>query len=190
MRSCTIKFTPPLPAIPKDTPANEDKSYEWEKICADRLKEMEKSAKRTLEGRSTIVVVNYVPPNDVASFLAIAQFVLLTILIVVWLQMGENIPFIGTFLAEKIFEKEWKFNAMVLFHAAILVKRWSDVLTMAKKLKKHNVERLKWALGPWLYWLVTAFFEGWRALQRFDEEVARVGRQMAEKGGEDSKKKK
>ena len=113
--------------------------------------------------------------------MSIAQLLLLTIVIVMYVAWAEETPVIGGFL-DKVFNKEWKFNAVAIFHTAILVKRWGNVLYLAKKLRKHQVDisgkgRIR---GPWLLWLVNAFLEGWRCERRFDEEVERVGRKWAE----------
>ncbi|KAF8470764.1 hypothetical protein BDZ91DRAFT_718936 [Kalaharituber pfeilii] len=190
-RSATIPFNPPLPPIPIEAHTNTDAAYKWESECANRLKEMEAEARKILEGRSDIVVERYLPPHTIASFLTMFQFIGLTMFIYYWLRYGEDMPYIGGFVARKIFNKEWKFNLTVFFHAAILVKRWGDVLGMAKKLRKHQVDINKRGRvrGPWVKWLINAFFEGWRCEARFDEEVARVGRLTAEKGEEPKKRK-
>jgi len=194
-RSTKIKFIPPLPAIPSQKKCNEDENaaYEWESGCAARLKEMEAEATKVLDGRSDIVVQRYIPPNNIASFITIFQFLFLTLLIYTWLRFGKDTPYIGEFFATKVFNKEWKFNMAVFFHAAVLVKRWGDVLNMAKKLRKHGVDLHKRGrvMGPWVWWLISSFLEGWRCEKRFDQEVARLGRSKAEaKDGEGETKKK
>ncbi|KAF8425284.1 hypothetical protein EV426DRAFT_573503 [Tirmania nivea] len=195
-RSTTIKFRPPLPAIPSQQKCDEDKNaaYEWESTCATRLKEMEAEATKILDGRSDIVVQRYIPPNNIASLFTIFQFLFLPWLIYVWLRFGEDMPYIGGFIATKMFNKEWKFNMTVCFHAAVLVKRWADVLQMAKKLRKHGVDLHKRGrvMGPWVWWLISSFLEGWRCEKRFDQEVARLGRVKAEaqEGEGETKKKK
>ncbi|KAI5803439.1 hypothetical protein DFH27DRAFT_610487 [Peziza echinospora] len=184
-RSATIPFRPELSPIPaEDAPRSE--VFTWEEECAARLRDMESAALTILEGRSDIAVLRYVPPTSPASYLAAAQFVLLSVFIVMWIFRGRDLPFVGPFIADNIFNVEWKFNATAIFHAAILVKRWGDVLSMAKKLRLYNVDKLGVGKvggarmrGPWIQWIVTAFFEGWRCERRFDEEVARVGRAMA-----------
>ncbi|KAF8433174.1 hypothetical protein BGX38DRAFT_1223350 [Terfezia claveryi] len=189
-------FTPPLPTIPSQKKCDEDKSaaYEWESACATRLKMMEAEATKILDGRSDIVVQRYIPPKNFASFFTIFQFLFLTWLIYVWLKFGEDMPYIGEFFAAQVFNKEWRFNMTVCFHAAVLVKRWGDVLQMAKKLRKYGVDLHKRGrvMGPWVWWLITSFFEGWRCEKRFDQEVARLGRLKAEakEGKGETKKKK
>lgn len=196
-RRTSIKFTPPLPTIPSQKKCDEDKNaaYQWESTCTVRLKVMEAEAIKILDGRSDIVVQRYIPPNNFASFFTIFQFLFLTWLIYVWLRFGEDTPYIGELFATKVFNKEWKFNMAVCFHAAVLVKRWGDVLQMAKKLRKHGVDLHKRgkAMGPWVWWLISSFLEGWRCERRFDREVARLGRLKAEAGdgeGETETKKK
>lgn len=108
--------------------------------------------------------------------MSIFQFIALTGLIFVQLRYKPA-------MLEVLFEPEWKFNATVLVHAGILVKKSRDMMNMNDKLRKHQVDKLpgnKW-FGPWIAWIVTAALEGWRCSQRFEDEVARVGREMATK---------
>lgn len=216
-RSYVLKMDPPLPPLPPQPVSNDaedgdakaeknleahDANYAWEKACAARLNELHKIARDILEDVSPVMVTRYLPPTTIASYMSMAQFIILTGTIFVWIRYGAETPFIGGFLAN-VFSKEWKFNSVVLFHVAIMVRKWAGVLQMAKKLRKHGVGR-KDLVGPmvggsdvkleklekpkraiWIYWLVTAFFEGWRCEARFDDEVARVGRKLAEEEEED-----
>lgn len=137
---------------------------------------MEEEATRRNEGRSDIVVTRYLLPDHYMGWLSILQFVALTVLIFVQIKYQPEVLKI-------LFEPEWKFNAAVLVHAAILVKKSRDVMNMNDKLRKHQVDKLpgwKYA-GPWMKWLITCAFEGWRCAKRFEEEAARVGREMAAK---------
>lgn len=174
-RTATIAFTPQLPPIPSDS-ASEEVQYEWETACAARIREMEEEATRRNEGRSDIVVTRYLLPDHYMGWLSILQFVALTVLIFVQIKYQPEVLKI-------LFEPEWKFNAAVLVHAAILVKKSRDVMNMNDKLRKHQVDKLPgWKYtGPWMKWLITCAFEGWRCAKRFEEEAARVGREMAAK---------
>jgi hypothetical protein len=185
-RSATIPFNPPLPPIPKS--GNDKDAYEWEKLCAERLKQMEEESERINDDRSDIVVTRYLPPNQLGGFFSIAWFAVLTVIIGLWIAHGAEIPYIGAFLAEKVFNEEWKFNATTLVHAGILVKKSRDVFNLLEKLRRHGVDKRR---GIWLCWVVDVALEGWRCTKRFDEEVARVGRAMAaeQKGGESRKAK-
>lgn len=140
---------------------------------------MEAESIRINEGRSDIIVTRYLPPNQLQGWLAILQFLALTALIFIQIQYKPEI-------LEVLFEPEWKFNATVIVHAGILVKKSRDLMNMNDKLRKHQVDKApvgKW-MGPWIKWMVTAALEGWRCTKRFEDEVARVGRgmAMAEKG--------
>lgn len=172
-RTATIDFTPPLSAIPKDS-APEPEQYAWESACAARLREMEAESIRINEGRSDIIVSRYLGPDQIGGWLQILQFLVLTVLILVQIKYQPAV-------LEALFEPEWKFNATVLLHAGMLVKKSRDLMNMNNKLRKHQVDKApggKW-MGPWIKWMVTAALEGWRCTKRFEEEVARVGREMA-----------
>lgn len=122
------------------------------------------------------LVSRYIYPDRASSFLTMFQFLAISWLIYAWLRHGPDMPLIGGFVAHSLFDREWKFNMAVFFHAAILVKRWVDVLAMAKKLKAHRrrCRQTSIGTGPSVLWLVSAFLEGWRCERRFDEEVARL----------------
>lgn len=172
-RTAKINFTPPLPALPRSS-APEPEQYAWESACALRLREMEAESTRINEGRSDIIVSRYLPPNKLYGWLGILQFVGLTLLIIVQLRFQPAV-------LQVLFEPEWKFNGTVILHAGILVKKSRDIMNMNDKLRKHQVDKAaggKWR-GPWIMWMITTGFEGWRCAERFDNEVARVGRGLA-----------
>jgi hypothetical protein len=58
-----------------------------------------------------------------------------------------------------------------------LVKKCRDVVNLAGRLRVHGVDRRR---GVWALWLVNVALEGWRCAQRFEGEVRRVGRGLAE----------
>ena len=124
------------------------------------------------------LVVRYLYPNSASSFLAMLQFLSVTWLIYAWLRYGPDMPLIGGFVARSLFDLEWKFNLAVFFHTAILVKRWVDVIAMAKKLRAYRRQTSAGVRGGTVdrsvLWLVSAFLEGWRCERRFDEEVVRL----------------
>ncbi|KAL7268418.1 hypothetical protein RUND412_008961 [Rhizina undulata] len=172
----TIPFDPPLPPLPLDAEENEHSAYRWEKVVADRLKEMEAESTRINQGRSEIVVTRYIPPFGRRGFLAIALFVVLTGAIVCWLVGGRDAPVLGMLLGT-VFKEEWRFNAAVLVHCGILVRKSREVVKMGERLRRHQVGDRR----VWLWWMVMAGLEGWRCAKRFEEEVERVGREIAVK---------
>lgn len=176
-RTATIEFVPPLPALPGSS-ALEPEQYAWESACALRLREMETESTRINEGRSDIIVSRYLLPDKLYSWLSILQFIGLTALIFVQLRFQPAV-------LQVLFEPEWKLNATVIIHAGILVKKSRDLMNLSDKLRKHHVDKAaggKWR-GPWIMWMITAGFEGWRCTERFEGEVARVGRGLATAGG-------
>ena len=130
------------------------------------------------------LVVRYLFPDTASSFFAMFQFLSVTWLIYAWLRHGPDMPLIGGFVADRLFDLEWKFHLAVFFHAAILIKRWVDVIAMAKKLRAHRCQA---GTGSVL-WLVSAFFEGWRCERRFDEEVVRLRTAGTEETKKEGKK--
>lgn len=148
----------------------------------------ETSRKQT--DRDSPLIVRYIYPDSASSFLAMFQFLSVTGLIYAWLRHGPDMPLVGGFVAHSLFDQEWKFHMAVFFHAAILVKRWMDVIAMAKKLRTHRRQTNTGgrAMGPSVLWLVSAFLEGWRCERRFDEEVVRLRTASTEETKNEQKK--
>ncbi|RPA94679.1 hypothetical protein L873DRAFT_1400827 [Choiromyces venosus 120613-1] len=176
-RSAFIPFTPPLPPLPPPASASESENFEWEEICAGRLREMSCESGKVIDDRSDIIVRRYLPPTSVGSFFAMGWFVALSGLIILWIFRGREAAYVGPFLADHVWNAQWKFDVTAFVHAGILVKKCRDVVNLAGRLRVHGVDRRR---GVWALWLVNVALEGWRCAQRFEAEVRRVGRGMAE----------
>jgi len=175
-RTATIPFTPPLPPLPANA-ADEQANFDWEEACATRLKEMSTASEKVIDNRSDIVVTRYLPPTSPGSFFAMGWFVALSFVIALWIFRGREAPYVGGFLADKVWNVDWKFDVTAVVHAGILVKKCRDVVNLAGRLRVHGVDRRR---GVWALWLVNVALEGWRCAQRFEGEVRRVGRGLAE----------
>ncbi|KAI5818386.1 hypothetical protein BZA77DRAFT_14331 [Pyronema omphalodes] len=163
-----IRIAPHLPEVPKS--CNE----KWAKDVAAALK--------AFVEKDEVPITTFIAPSHWQEFTTLGLFLGFTLLIVAHL-IGVSI------IGDWVFTTERRFNIAVAVHCAVLVKRSQDVRRLGDLLEKHwkggRKGRMEWVMSSWL--------EGWRAVDRFRREVARVRFQLSideKKSGKESKKRK